>query len=30
MFTNPLAEEFQTGVIKITDSSEPEPMRALL
>ncbi len=30
MFTRPLAEEYQTGVIKITDFKDPEPMRAVI
>ncbi len=30
MFTHPFAEESKSGIVKITDSKEPAPMRALL
>jgi hypothetical protein len=30
MFSHPESEEFQSGVVKVTDFKEPEPMRALV
>ncbi len=30
MFTHPEAQEYQSGVIKITDFTQPEPMRAVV